>query len=223
MASTELDAVPVDGGVDEEEAPTEADYGFVPDRRRRYTAAEVRALNAANPRARPSFECVAGRLLVTPSARVTHSLVVQRLTHALMSYCEAHFPDGVLGSPPGDISWGRRDTLVQPDVFVIPRAMARAAWDARSSVQGWRKVRHLLLVAEVLSPGTAAADRGVKRELYQRRRVPLYWIVDVPRRAVEEWTPDAAEARVERERLVWRPEGAPVAFELAPAHLFRPV
>lgn len=207
----------------EELPPTEQELGFVPDRRRRYTTAEVRALNAANPRSWPFFECVAGRLLVTPAARVTHSLVAQRLTHALLSYCEAHFPDGVLGSPPADVSWGGREHTVQPDVFVMPRDMARAASEEQSSVRGWRKITHLLLVAEVLSRGTASNDRGIKRELYQRQRVPLYWIVDVRERAVEAWTPDAAEARVERERLVWHPEGAAVPFELALAQLFRPV
>lgn len=207
-----------DDGVDERE------LGFVPDRARRYTANEVRALNAANPRYWPRFECVGGELLVTPAPGYRHQTVVERLFGALFIYCNTHFPDGVPKIPPCDISWGGREHTVQPDLFVVPREMGRAAWrqSDRSTVAGWREIRHLLLVTEVLSPGTPRHDRTTKRALYQRQRVPLYWIVDGLQGHVEEWTPDAAEARVERERLVWRPEGAAVPFELPLATLFAP-
>lgn len=204
--------------------PLEA-YGFVPDPDREYTADEVRALNAANPRYWPRFECVAGRLLVTPAPGYPHQSIVERLLVALANYCAAHFPDGLPKLSPADISWGGREHTVQPDVFVIPRAMGRAAWGASqvSSAQGWGQITHLLLAAEVLSPSTAADDRGDKRALYQRQRVPLYWVVDGAARAVEVWTPDAGAPRVELEQLVWHPEGATAAFELALQDLFRPL
>lgn len=199
-------------------------YGFVPDREREYTADEVRALNAANPRYWPRFECVGGRLLVTPAPGHGHQKVVERLFLALGLYCREHFPDGVAKLSPADISWGGSEHTVQPDVYVVPREEERAAMrqpDEPAAV-AWREIRHLLLAVEVWSPGTAGNDRGPKRELYQRQRVPLYWIVDGRGQVVEEWTPDAAEARVERGRLVWRPEGAAVPFELALATLFAP-
>lgn len=199
------------------------EYGFVPDPDREYTTAEVRALNAANPLFTPRFECVDGVLLVTPAPTGGHQTAGERLFYRLTAYCEAHFPDGVPGLPPCDINWGKREKLMQPDVYVAPRAMRRAVNAARSSVKGWRQITHLLLVVEVLSPKTASADRGIKRRAYQQEGVPVYWIVDERARAVEVWTPDATGARVERERLVWHPEGAAVSFELAPAELFRPV
>jgi Uma2 family endonuclease len=40
-------------------------------------------------------------------------------------------------------------------------------------------------VVEVLSPGTAAADRGIKLQLFARYRVPHYWIVDSDARTIE--------------------------------------
>jgi Uma2 family endonuclease len=129
----------------------------------------------------------------------------------------------VPGLPPCDINWGKRTKLMQPDVYVAPRAMRRAVNAARSSVEGWQQITHLLLVVEVLSPKTASNDRGIKRRAYQQEGVPVYWIVDERAQAVEVWTPDASEPRMERERLVWHPDGAPVPFELGLAELFRPL
>jgi Uma2 family endonuclease len=76
---------------------------------------------------------------------------------------------GVVLTSPADISWGQ-DVLVQPDVFVVPVEQARTL--------EWSAIRHLLLVAEVLSPSTPRHDRFTKRRRYQEARVPLYWIVD---------------------------------------------
>ena len=199
-------------------------YGFVPDRTRKYTADEVRALNAANPNSWPRFECVGGRLLVTPAPGYRHQTIAEQLFGSLFVYCNTHFRDGVPKIPPCDISWGGSEHTVQPDVFVVPRAMGHLAWQRseESATEGWREIQHLLLVAEVLSPGTARNDRGIKRRLYQRQRVPLYWIIDGRHELVELWTPDATEPRVERERLVWHPEGAAVPFELPLATLFAP-
>ena len=43
-------------------------------------------------------------------------------------------------------------------------------------------------MVEILSPTTAHRDRGVKRKLYDRQGVSVYWIVDPDARAVEVWT-----------------------------------
>jgi Uma2 family endonuclease len=116
---------------------------------------------------------------------------------------------------PADISWGRQDVLVQPDVFVVTREEARAG--------EWDRMRRLLLVAEMLSPSTARADRFVKRRRYREAGVPLYWIVDGEQRQVEVWTPKAEIPRSERKALVWHPARAATPFRLDPGELFRPV
>jgi Uma2 family endonuclease len=70
---------------------------------------------------------------------------------------------------------------LEPDIFVAPLAELRRL--------DWANVRSLLLVAEVLLPSTADADRFAKCRLYQGVGVPLYWVMDADRHQVECWTP----------------------------------
>jgi Uma2 family endonuclease len=175
-----------------------------------WTADMVRALPDDGNR----YEVVHGELLVTPSPRLPHQLVVTRLATALSNFLR-QVPAGVALVSPADISWGRRDVLVQPDVFVVTREEARTG--------EWDRMRHLLLVVEVLSASTARADRFVKRRRYQEAGVPLYWIVDAEQRQVEVWTPEAEFPRIERTALVWHPAGAATPFRLDLGELFRPV
>jgi Uma2 family endonuclease len=174
-----------------------------------HTADQVRALPEDGNR----YEVVHGEILVTPAPRLMHQEIVGRLLIALSRYLEAE-PAGHALLAPADISWGP-DTLVQPDVFVVPVAQARSL--------DWSRIQELLLVAEVLSPSSARADRFTKRIEYQRRRVPVYWIVDPDERRVEVWEPDDVAPRFERERLLWHPAGALRALELDLWALFRPI
>ncbi len=76
-----------------------------------------------------------------------------------------------------------------------------------------------VLAIEILSPGTAARDRGKKRVIYQREGVAEYWIVDLDARLVERWRPDDERPEILRERLEWRAtKGAP--FELGLQQFF---
>jgi len=138
---------------------------------------------------------------------------VQRLHINLHRYLEFH-PHGHLFLSPADISWGP-DILVQPDLFVVDVQEARAL--------DWAKIRTLLLTVEVSSPTTGRHDRFTKRRLYQEIGIPLYWIVDPERRLVEVWTPTATLPVVERERIVWSPQGAQVDFGLELKELFKPI
>lgn len=206
----------VDGEPGRRPAGTRTAIGFVPDVDREYTADEVRTLNAANPRRWPRYECAEGWLLVTPAPGPRHDTALETLLFALNDYLRVYRVAMVRLSP-SDISWGREDTTLQPDVWVAPVEHVRAAHDT----DDWAEIRHLLLVAEVISPRTATRDRGFKREVYQRRGVPLYWVIDHRTRTVEEWTPEAAHARPV-DRLVWHPDGAAEPFVLELAALFAP-
>ncbi|MBA3259836.1 MAG: Uma2 family endonuclease [Gemmatimonadales bacterium] len=174
-----------------------------------YTADQVRAFPVDGNR----YELVHGELLVTPAPRALHQEIVRRILLALSRYLEAEPVAHVLHSP-ADISWGP-DTLVQPDVFVVPIEQARTL--------DWTRMKDLLLAVEVLSPSSARADRFTKRTEYQRQRVPVYWIVDPDERRVEVWTPDDLAPHFERERLVWHPVGAQRPFELDLEVLFRAI
>jgi Uma2 family endonuclease len=168
-----------------------------------HTADMVRALPDDGNR----YETVHGELLVTPAPRLSHQAVVAELTRRLGNYL-AGFPVGQVLVSPADISWAP-DVLVQPDVFVVPIEQARTL--------EWSRIKALLLAIEVLSPSTQRSDRFTKRRLYQEFGVPWYWIVDIDGRAAEIWTPDATFPSIERERLVWQPQGAaePLVIALA--------
>jgi Uma2 family endonuclease len=174
-----------------------------------YTADMVRGMPDDGNR----YEVVYGELLVTPSPRPWHQVVVSRLSLAIGNYL-AHEPVGVVLTAPADISWGP-DVLVQPDVFVVAPEEARTLT--------WSSMRTLLLVAEVLSPSTARGDRLLKRVRYRQAGVPLYWIVDGDEHVVEIWTPADDFPALEREHLQWSPPGARQPFTLALQDLFRPL
>lgn len=174
-----------------------------------YTADMVRALPDDGNR----YETVHGELLVTGAPRLWHQEMVGRLYESLRAYVKRH-PIGHVLHSPADISWSD-DTLVQPDLFVADLAQVRTL--------DWTNVKTLLLVIEVLSPTTARYDRFTKRRLYQEVRVPLYWIVDPDGRQVEVWTPELQFPRVERERVVWDPEGAGEPLEIRLEELLMPI
>ena len=162
----------------------------------------------------PRYETVHGELLVTPAPRPRHQRVALRLYRRLAEYLD-HQRVGEALTSPADISWGLDDVLVQPDVFVVP------VDQLRGPDPSWTAVTHLLLAAEVLSPGSARTERFTKRRLYQERGVPLYWAVDVESSAVEVWGPETIFPHVERDALTWRPDGASAPFVLPLAELLR--
>ena len=174
-----------------------------------FTAEQARALPDDGNR----YEVVYGELLVTPAPRPWHQEVVGRLSDGLRAYLRQE-PVGHLFQSPADISWGP-DTLVQPDLFVVPLQQART--------MDWARMTDLLLVTEVLSPSTARADRFIKRIRYRHAGVSLYWVADADARIVEVWTPSDDFPAVERETLRWHPAGASAPFTVSLDELFRPL
>ncbi len=89
-------------------------------------------------------------------------------------------------------------TVVQPDITVF-----------RTDLPGpeeWKDFPIPKLVVEVLSPNTAARDRGEKRDIYQAAGVPEYWIVDIDSRLIERWRPEDERPEILREKIMWAPE-----------------
>jgi Uma2 family endonuclease len=156
------------------------------------------------------YETVHGELLVTPAPRLAHQYLVGQLFRALADYCDSSGVGMALMSP-ADLSLAP-DSLVQPDVFVVPSSTDRDA--------SWHEVARPLLVVEVLSPGTAHADRFTKRLHYQRAGVPVYWICDGAAPLVEVWTPDAVTPVLERRVLTWSPFGAAAPLMLPLERVF---
>jgi Uma2 family endonuclease len=175
-----------------------------------WTPEEVRALPEDGRR----YEVVAGELLVTPAPSFQHQEAVLRLAIALRDYGERTAVGHALVSP-ADLE-PESGALVQPDVFVGRPPPGRRPRD-------WADFSSLLLAVEVLSPSTARTDRTIKRRLFQRARVPEYWIVDLDARLVERWRPGEDRPEVITERLLWQPDPAQAALEIDLAGCFAQV
>lgn len=167
-----------------------------------WTADMVRALPDDGKR----YEVIAGELFVTPAPRWLHQELVVRLLVLLRVYLERWPRLASALASPADISWDD-DTLVQPDLFVVPASEVSASW---------RTAQTLLLAIEVLSPSSARADRVRKRQLYQRVGVREYWIVDAESRVVEVWRPGEDRPAIVTDRLAWFASGVaePCTVEL---------
>ncbi len=144
-------------------------------------------------------ELLDGVYVVSPTPRRLHQRAVRELFKLLDPLFEP-WPELELYPVPGDIKLGPR-TVVEPDLFVIRRPA--------DSSTSWLQVGIPLLAVEVLSPSTAARDRGIKRREYQRAGVPEYWIVDLDARIIERWTPEDVRPEIVAGELVWSLPGGP--------------
>jgi Uma2 family endonuclease len=179
----------------------------MPDTARRYTVAEVLDFPDDGNR----YELVHGALLVTPAPSQAHQLVVGELYARLLRHVPRSSTIARVFLSPANIIWGP-DEYVQPDVFVVP---------AGEVTGSWRDCRTLLLAVEVLSPGSARADRVTKRRLYQVRGVATYWVVDPVTQVVEVWHPEEERPEIVSDTLRWRlPDDAP-ALQIPLAELFQ--
>jgi Uma2 family endonuclease len=79
-----------------------------------WAAADLRAIPEDGKR----YEIIDGELFVSPSPTFGHQRLVMRLLVLLHAYAETHRIGEVLPSP-ADIELAD-DTVVQPDVFVLP-------------------------------------------------------------------------------------------------------
>lgn len=107
------------------------------------------------------YEIVDGSLVVTPSPDVVHEAASDRLRAILR---DAYGPDYLVGGPL-DIELGR--SYLTPDLVVIPRSLI----GQRSRPLPPSDV---LLVVEVVSPGSVTTDRITKPAQYAAAGIPVY-------------------------------------------------
>jgi Uma2 family endonuclease len=145
---------------------------------------------------------------MTPSPIGPHQKAVRELLIDLGSYLRRN-PVGEVLDSPFDVEL-EPDTIVWPDVFVVPPVEAKR-------LETEMPARSLMLVIEILSPSSALADRGPKRDLYQRH-VPEYWIVDLDARLIERWRPGDERPEILHRVIAWHPPGAAdgLVIELPP-------
>ena len=153
------------------------------------------------------YEVIDGELFVTPAPRWSHQDAVRELSRIIHEYVQRERIGHVFHAP-ADVDFSNT-RLVQPDLFVVPLVNGRRPGR-------FRDVGRLLLAVEVLSPGTARADRVTKRTLFRAEGVPDYWIVDLDARCVERSTPSDERIDMFVDELAWHPAGAstPLAIHL---------
>ena len=159
----------------------------------------TRAMFEALPDDGLRHEIIDGVHYVTPSPGVAHQYVGSALFDALSAYLKAERV-GWLFYPPCDIELSD-DTIVQPDLFVLPRTGAKPP-------RSWKEGGIPLLAVEVISPSSASRDRIVKRRRYQQAGVAEYWIVDPMAQLVERWRPSDERPEILTDALGWKPAGA---------------
>lgn len=155
------------------------------------------------------YEIIDDELVVTPYTTPRHQLILTNLITAMYGFVRSHDLGEVLPGPL-DVLFAEGDYL-EPDIVFVRSDHAHLL--SERGVEGPPD-----LVVEIVSPFTAARDRGIKLDRYRLYGVPEYWIVDLDARTVEVWPlADApAEPTVLRpgDTLRWIPaEGGP-ALEL---------
>ncbi len=122
------------------------------------------------------YELYDGEAFVVPAPIPRHQLAVQNLEDRFRTYQRSY--GGLVLISPIDIVFSEFD-VVQPDVVFFSR-------DRSHLVDPDRAIRDAPdLAVEVLSPSTAATDRGKKMQMLARYGVPEYWLVDALARTVE--------------------------------------
>ena len=160
-------------------------------------------------------EFIDGVHYVTAAQNIRHLIVQQRLNFALAGHLKATRAGIVLSGPDCVLSFF---DIVEPDLVVL--RTDRFDIITKPNIKGAPSI-----VIEVLSPGTSKRDRIIKRDLYERKGVVEYWIVDGSRNTVDVF-------RLQQGRFAkpqrWREQDADVlvtgllpCFELPLVELFR--
>jgi Uma2 family endonuclease len=113
-------------------------------------------------------ELIDGDVFVTPAPAPWHQTVSRRLQLALMKSLEERGLAEIYNAPV-DVIFDDVN-VVEPDLVVV--SASRSHIVTERAIEGVPDI-----VVEILSPSTAERDRYWKRQLYERFRVPEYWIV----------------------------------------------
>lgn len=140
-------------------------------------------------------ELVDGEHYVAPAPGTGHQAASGRIFAQLFRQIEEAGLGRVFAAPT-DVELSEVD-IVQPDLVVVLRKRERI-------VSPSRIVGAPDLVVEIISPSTAERDRELKRLLYERSGVPVYWLVDPDAQEVTVFEADAHGGGRYRETGVFR-------------------
>ena len=124
-------------------------------------------------------ETIDGEHYVSPSPNTSHQSASKHIGFSLYEQIERP-GSGYVFYAPFDVELSEVD-IVEPDIIVVLNENRRIILPSR--VRGIPD-----LVVEILSPSNSDYDKELKRSLYERRGVPVYWIVDVEAATVTSFT-----------------------------------
>lgn len=135
--------------------------------RRRFTVAEIEAMQEAGIiHPDENFELIEGDIVPMQAKNHPHERVKSALNLALARA----LPDTLWLGIETSVRLAA-DTFVEPDLCVYPRHLRL------EDVRGGD-----LVVAIEVADSTLGYDRGLKRRLYAKHGVPLYWSIDATKR-----------------------------------------
>jgi Uma2 family endonuclease len=115
------------------------------------------------------YEVIEGELVMAPSPMTKHQRISGRLETLLRNFVVKRKLGEVFDAPFDVIL--SPDNVFQPDILFISNENMGILTE--KNVQGAPD-----LIVEILSPGTAVYDLGIKKEVYERTGVKEFWIID---------------------------------------------
>jgi Uma2 family endonuclease len=113
-------------------------------------------------------EIIDGEEIMGPSPFGKHQKIASKIARKIFSYTETN-DLGELYFSPLDVIFEEGINRLQPDILFIRK-------ENMGIFQDW--VRGVPdMVCEIVSPGTYKKDTATKRKIYEKYRVPEYWIV----------------------------------------------
>jgi len=115
------------------------------------------------------YEVIDGQLYLSPAPSWSHQRLLVKLTLVLGNHIYGHQLGEVVQAPTGVVL--DEENGVEPDLLYISNERRHIISDR--GVEGAPD-----LIVEVLSPSTAARDRGIKMRRYAAAGVAHYWMLD---------------------------------------------
>ncbi len=132
-------------------------------------------------------ELIDGEVYVTPAPNIRHQRIVANLLVLINDFLREN-PLGEVFVAPVDVVFSEKDDdIAEPDLIYLSKE--KSSLVSKRGIEGapdW--------LIEVTSPSTRQRDFTVKRKLYQKYGVPLYWIIDLDAEMIHVW--DEGEHKV---------------------------
>lgn len=122
------------------------------------------------------YEIIEGERHMVPSPNRRHQEIIRELGYILYRFVKEH-DLGKVYLAPFDVLLSDED-IVQPDIIFISKG--REGIITERNIEGPPD-----LVIEIISESSKEIDRTIKRKLYARYGISVYWIVDPETRSIE--------------------------------------